>query len=312
MTNSIYEYVRKFEKDDSIMRSTWIVVRVDGRNFSNLTKNWEKPFDARGGRLMNKCACEVMRSIGDIVFAYGHSDEFSFVFPRETTIFQRRSSKIMSTVVSLFTSNFVHYWDEEFGEPNQKTENQKEKEQENELEQEQLQEQEEEEENENKKERVKQQSIKMPFIPSFDARVIVYPNVEILRDYFSWRQVDCHINCLYNTCFYALLNDGLSNNDATLLLKDTYSSDKNELLFTRFGLNYNNVDPIERKGSLVYKKKVKIQLKRKDTNEYGTRTKNLIFVEHRDLIQDTFWNEYPHILEVKKKNKKSVSKRRQK
>ena len=33
-------------------------------------------------------------------------------------------------------------------------------------------------------------------IPSFDARTVLYPNNEILRDYLSWRQADCHINNL--------------------------------------------------------------------------------------------------------------------
>lgn len=29
-----------------------------------------------------------------------------------------------------------------------------------------------------------------------------------VRDYFAWRQADCHINNLYNTCFWALVADG--------------------------------------------------------------------------------------------------------
>jgi tRNA(His) guanylyltransferase len=33
-------------------------------------------------------------------------------------------------------------------------------------------------------------------IPSFDARTVLYPTDQALRDYLSWRQVDCHINNL--------------------------------------------------------------------------------------------------------------------
>jgi tRNA(His) guanylyltransferase len=33
MANSKYEYVRDFEIDDSLLRNTWIVVRIDGRGF---------------------------------------------------------------------------------------------------------------------------------------------------------------------------------------------------------------------------------------------------------------------------------------
>jgi tRNA(His) guanylyltransferase len=30
-----------------------------------------------------------------------------------------------------------------------------------------------------------------PYLPSFDGRAVIYPNARILRDYMSWRQVDC-------------------------------------------------------------------------------------------------------------------------
>jgi tRNA(His) guanylyltransferase len=46
-------------------------------------------------------------------------------------------------------------------------------------------------------------------IPSFDARLVSYPNLKSLRDYFSWRQVDCHINNLYNYCFWLLVCGGV-------------------------------------------------------------------------------------------------------
>jgi hypothetical protein len=33
MANSKYEYVKDFEREDVLMRNTWIVVRIDGRGF---------------------------------------------------------------------------------------------------------------------------------------------------------------------------------------------------------------------------------------------------------------------------------------
>ena len=63
-------------------------------------------------------------------------------------------------------------------------------------------------------------------MPSFDGRVVLYPSSSNLRDYMSWRQVDCksiaaarktqtmlkyfvgHINNLYNTTFWALVQKG--------------------------------------------------------------------------------------------------------
>jgi hypothetical protein len=34
MANSKFEYVKNFEQDDTLLRNTWIVVRIDGRGFT--------------------------------------------------------------------------------------------------------------------------------------------------------------------------------------------------------------------------------------------------------------------------------------
>lgn len=55
-------------------------------------------------------------------------------------------------------------------------------------------------------------------IPSFDSRIILYPTDENLKDYLCWRQVDCHINNLYNTTFWALIQKGgLTNSEVCFL-----------------------------------------------------------------------------------------------
>ncbi len=74
-------------------------------------------------------------------------------------------------------------------------------------------------------------------MPSFDGRVVLYPSNQTLRDYLSWRQVDCmltpstvggprnnnrsgHVNNLYNTTFWALVNkEKIDNRDAEVRLK---------------------------------------------------------------------------------------------
>lgn len=96
MANSKYEYVRHFELADSLLPSTWLVVRIDGRGFHRLvifkyffthrtyffsdrfsqSHNFQKPNDRRSIELMNRCAIEVMKDIKDIILAYGESDEY--------------------------------------------------------------------------------------------------------------------------------------------------------------------------------------------------------------------------------------------
>ncbi|KAJ5020581.1 tRNAHis guanylyltransferase-domain-containing protein [Bipolaris maydis] len=75
-----------------------------------------------------------------------------------------------------------------------------------------------------------------PPLPSFDGRAVCYPSNTNLRDYMSWRQVDCHINNLYNTTFWALVQQGgMGHREAEERLKGTVSSDKNEILFKEKG-----------------------------------------------------------------------------
>ena len=55
-------------------------------------------------------AAEILKSYGDCVLAIGESDEYSFVFKRKTTLFNRRKTKILTTIVSQFTAMYVFYW----------------------------------------------------------------------------------------------------------------------------------------------------------------------------------------------------------
>lgn len=62
------------------------------------------------------------------------------------------SSKLVSTIVSTFTANYVYSWPTYFPDD----------------------------------------PLTYP-LPTFDGRAVVYPSVQNLRDYLSWRQVDCEV-----------------------------------------------------------------------------------------------------------------------
>ena len=88
----------------------------------------------------------------------------------------------------------------------------------------------------------------LKYAPSFDARIVLYPTLQNVKDYLSWRQADTHINNLYNTAFWTLVEKGkLSPQEAEARLSGTLSADKNEILFTEFGINYND-EPGEERG----------------------------------------------------------------
>lgn len=114
---------------------------------------------------------------------YNFQPNTSFLLRKSTSLYNRRESKICSTLTSYFTSCYVFHWKEYFpGSP-------------------------------------------LLYPPSFDGRIVVYPSSREIRDYFSWRQADsgyrrhlhfdpmahilpAHINNLYNTIFWALVQQG--------------------------------------------------------------------------------------------------------
>ncbi|XP_076594510.1 putative tRNA(His) guanylyltransferase isoform X1 [Chaetodon auriga] len=265
MAKSKFEYVRSFETDDTCLRNCYIVVRLDGRNFHKFAEQhkFTKPNDNRALGLMTRSARSVMGELEDIVIAYGQSDEFSFVFKRTSTLFKRRASKLMTHVASQFSSSYVFYWKEFFGE----------------------------------------QPLLYP--PGFDGRVVLYPSNRNLRDYLSWRQADCHINNLYNTVFWTLVQKGgLTTVQAEDRLKGTIAADKNEILFSEFDINYNNEPALHRKGTtLIWEKQdetVTKRMKRPNEEERDvpvTRSRRRVQDYHCDIIGETFWEEHPDILE---------------
>ena len=80
------------------------------------------------------------------MIAYGDSDEYSFVFNKHANLFNRRKDKILSCVVSLFSSTYCFYLPKYF-----------------------------------------EGTVSFDVIPSFDARIVLYPNLEVVKDYLSWR-----------------------------------------------------------------------------------------------------------------------------
>lgn len=64
-------------------------------------------------------------------------------------------SKLVSTIVSTFTANYVYSWGTYFPDT----------------------------------------PLSFP-LPTFDGRAVCYPSVQNLRDYLSWRQVDCESHLL--------------------------------------------------------------------------------------------------------------------
>lgn len=84
---------------------------VEVSTSSLLNTNLKSPNDLRALSLMiHHAAVKVMEELKNIILSYGESDEYSFVFRKDTSVYNRRGPKIMSYVNSLFSSSYVYYW----------------------------------------------------------------------------------------------------------------------------------------------------------------------------------------------------------
>lgn len=84
------------------------------------------------------------------------------------TVPDMTSSKLVTTVVSTFTAHYIYNWPKFFPDT----------------------------------------PLEPPHLPTFDGRAVTYPSTRNLRDYMSWRQVDCAFFIL-TLCFHfdpSLLN----------------------------------------------------------------------------------------------------------
>lgn len=104
------EYYRSLT-DYRLSPNGYILVMIDGKNFSKLIKNkFEKPFDDWFIDTMNKTAKHLCKNIQNCVGAFVQSDEISLVIqdnPETCPPFDLRMCKLLSIIPSLATSFFT-------------------------------------------------------------------------------------------------------------------------------------------------------------------------------------------------------------
>ena len=110
--------MRIFEtaSDTTVPPGFWIVVRVDGRNFTTLTKetmDYEAPFDVRFRDLMVGTTRRLMDCGFRTLFGYTESDEISVLLHPEDSTFQRKTRKL----ISIFAGEASAYFSANLGLP---------------------------------------------------------------------------------------------------------------------------------------------------------------------------------------------------
>lgn len=251
MANSKFEYVRNFEFEDKILPNCWIVVRIDGKSFHKFSDKHH--FEKPNDiRALSLMNRAAVHVMQEFKdISIAYGQSDEYSFIlRKDTPLYNRRNSKIASYINSLFSSSYVFYWNHYFKDN-----------------------------------------KLKYPPSFDARIVLYPTDQNLRDYLSWRQADCHINNLYNTTFWALvLKGGLTNSQAENRLCGSFSSDKNEILFKEFGINYNNEPAIFKKGTILLKKKIK--------HPTHQKMRQVIVPLHEDLIKDKFWEVNSEILAI--------------
>jgi tRNA(His) guanylyltransferase len=94
-------------------------------------------------------------------------------------------------------------------------------------------------------------SLLLGALACFDCRISQFPSVELVVDYFRWRNEDANRNALNAHCYWLLRKQGQGVSEATAALKGMSVAGKNELLSCH-GINFNDLPLWQKRGVGLY------------------------------------------------------------
>ncbi|MDX2267331.1 MAG: tRNA(His) guanylyltransferase Thg1 family protein [Bryobacter sp.] len=113
MKDELGRRIKEFYEDALrvyLPRQTYFVVRVDGRAFHTFTRHLERPYSRRLAAALDAAALVLAREMIGCRFAYGQSDEYSFLGTdlgsHAPLWFDGNVQKIASVSASVFTAAF--------------------------------------------------------------------------------------------------------------------------------------------------------------------------------------------------------------
>ena len=198
--------MRVFEttNDPKILPHMFVIARIDGRNFSTLTREKLKldPFDTQMAICMEETVKHLMDCGFKTMFTFTQSDEISMLFdPDIAETFAGKIRKFNSILAGEASAKF---------------------------------------------------SMKMGTHATFDCRIIQLPTWEFVIDYFKWRVADSLRNALNQLCYHVLLKEGLNGTQAQRVLTEKTIQWKNDFLFTKHRINFNELEHWKKRGRGYY------------------------------------------------------------
>ena len=202
--------------DYKIIKRLPLIIRVDGRNFSRVTKHLPRPYSHEMLGLMANTMLHAAMEIEGAIFAYHQSDEITFAIRNDQSLesepwFQNRIQKVVSIVASIITLSFAKNLFTMDNPP------------------------------------------KIVGDAIFDARVFAVPSITEAANNLIFRQQDCSKNAITSAA-QAELSKIYGKKHALSMLHEKKSAEKIDLLRTKCDIEYETFYPNSfRLGTAAYK-----------------------------------------------------------
>lgn len=224
--SSLGERMKGYEScyDIRVPARTYVIIRLDGKNFSKYTKMFEKPFDDILSNTMDVATMRLCEYLNP-KFAYTQSDEISLVFTdieniESELIFDGKVQKLASISASKITAAFNKTMLRLLATFKYKPDE------------------------------LMQKITTGDFAEIdavFDARVFIIPDFREVSNYFIWRQQDCTRNSV---------SMAASANFSHKVLEGKSSEEKQEMLFKEKGINWNNYATKYKRGVVIKRENI--------------------------------------------------------
>lgn len=222
-----------------LVRRMPVIIRLDGKAFHTFTRGFAKPFDKRMIETMQETTLELCKNIQGCVFGYTQSDEITLILVDYNAIdvsawYDYETQKMCSVAASMATLYFnrifkrkvTEFVNEHFKVMNDpKTYG--------------------EELSNSVTELLKAYNNSIELGAFFDARCFNVPINEVCNCVL-WRQKDATRNSI-NSLGQAWFKHKELQNKNTNQVQD--------MLFTKFGINWNNLSTVEKRGTAIIKDK---------------------------------------------------------
>jgi len=130
-------------------------------------------------------------------------------------------------------------------------------------------------------------SLLLGALGTFDCRLSQLPNINLVIDYFRWRNEDAHRNALNSYCYWKLRQENIEPEKIAMLLSGGSVADKNELLFQK-GINFNTIPNWQKRGIGIYWQEYKKDAVNKKTGESVKAVRNRLKLDYELPIKEQY------------------------